>query len=285
MVDVSISLVGANNDTIQLTNSDSSFILRSGVLGFGIPPTQVRISESAGDGGVWRSTKRGIREIDLPISVLGSDRADVEAKLRRLSNLLQDTNGPTRVVATYTDGSAFQLFAHYVGGGDVAYGSDQNGIMANWTISLQAPSPYWESVNPANYLLQLSAGRGLLPQLSKLKLSGQFGFGNVTLINPGDVACFPVWELIGPCDSVAITFNGVGFQYAAPIAAGEIITIDTAAGTVKNQAGVNKYQNLAAAPKLFAIAPGTSTVSVAAPSATNATRVAGYIKPRREVVH
>ena len=99
---------------------------------------------------------------------------------------------------------------------------------------MQAPNPYWESVSPQNYTLQMSAGRGLLGggSLTKLRLSGQYGFGDVTLVNPGDVVAYPTWTVNGPCDAVSITQNGVGFTYNEPIAAGDSITIDTLSGTL-----------------------------------------------------
>lgn len=288
MVDISISLIGSNGDTTQLTNGFSDYILTTGVLGFGIPPTQVRIAESASAGGTWRNTKRGVRDIDLPILVSGTDRQDLETKLRRLSNLLQDFNGPTKIRATYSDGSAFELKAHYVGGGDIEYGPESNGKQAKWVISLQAPNPYWESVNPVNYTLQLLAGRGLLKgnvSLTQLRLAGQYGFGDVTLVNPGDVVAYPTWTVTGPATSVTITQNGVGFTYDETVAAGDQIIIDTFSGTVVDQDGVNRYGNLAAAPKLFAINPGTQTVTIAAPGADQDTVIAGNFKPLREVIH
>lgn len=285
MVDVSIALIGANNDQIVFSDS-GDYVLGTGVSGFGIPPVLVRIAESAGDGGVFRHSKRGIREIDLPITTLGTDRGDVETKLRRLANLLQDRKGATRLVASYNDGTSYQLLVHYTGGGDAEYGSDSNRVFARWVITLQAPQPYWESVNPTTYTLQQSvAGRGLLPQLTKLKLSGQFGFGEVTLSNPGDVPAFPVWQIVGPVTSATFTLGTSSFSYAAAISGSETITIDTYKGTVVDQNGANKYANLGTAPKLFAIEPGSQVVDIDAPGATSQTIISGYIKPRREVIH
>ena len=288
MVDISISLIGSNGDTIELTNEFSDYILTTGVLGFGIPPTQVRIAESASAGGTWRNTKRGVRDIDLPIVVTGTDRQDLENKLRRLSNCLQDIDGPTKIRATYTDGTAFELAAHYVGGGDVEYGADSNGRQAKWVISMQAPNPYWESVNPQNFTLQMNDERGLLKgntSLTQLRLSGQYGFGDVTLVNTGDVVAYPTWTITGPVDSVSISQNGVGFTYTETVAAGDQIIIDTFSGTVTDQDGINRYGNLAAAPKLFAIKPGTTTVTISAPGADATSVIAGNFKPRREVLH
>lgn len=285
MVDVSIALIGANNDQIVLSDA-GDYVLGTGVSGFGVPPVLVRIAESAGDGGVWRHTKRGIREIDFPITTLGTDRGDVETKLRRLANLLQDRKGATRLVANYSDGTSYQLLVHYTGGADAEYGTDSNRVFARWVITLQAPQPYWESVNPTTYTLQQSTGgRGLLPQLTKLKLSGQYGFGSVALGNPGDVPAYPVWQVVGPVSSATFTLNGVGFSYDAAIAGDESVTIDTYRGTVVDQDGINRYANLAAAPKFFAIEPGSQVVEIDAPGATAQTIISGYIKPRREVIH
>jgi len=285
MVNVSISLIGANGDTIQLGNEQGDYILTTGVSGFGIPPTRVRIVESASNGGVWRNSKRGVRDIDLPIAIFGSDRQDVETKLRRLARLLQDQVAATKIRASYSDGTAYELNAHYVGGADVTYGNEANSTMAKWVIQMQAPQPFWESVEPFNYTLAMSAGRGLLPQLSKMKLSGQFGFGSVTLTNPGDVSAFPVWVITGPVDSITITQNGVGFVYQDAVDAGETVTIDTFAGTVRNNLGQNKYGSLAPAPKLFAVGPGVQSVTIEAPGSTTATRISGNFKERREVLY
>lgn len=286
MVNVSISLVGSNGDTIQLTDSYSDYILTTGVAGFGVPPTQVRIKESASNGGTWRFTKRGVRDVDLPIVVMGTDRQDLETKLRRLANLLQDIDGPTAIVATYSDGTAYRLLAHYVGGADAVYGEDTNKTYARWVVSLQAPQPFWESLIPENFALSTVKNRGLLPKLSSLKLTGGAGFGQVTFNNPGDVVAYPLWTLKGPMDSVSIYLDGnVGFIYDAPIPESQTITIDTFAGTVIDQDGVNRYANLGPAPKLFALKPGIQSATIEAPGAAFETIVAGSFRPRREVIH
>ena len=121
MVNVNYSLVGANGD--EITFDYSEFILNQNFVGFGIPPAQVRIENSAGDGGVFRHSKRGVRDVDLPITVLGTDRNDVQTKLRRLSRLLQDTSGPTKIKATYSSGESLTLDAHYVGGAESQWGN------------------------------------------------------------------------------------------------------------------------------------------------------------------
>lgn len=285
MTSVVISLVGSNGDTIELAD-DGDFVLTSGVTGFGIPSTSVRIDESAGDGGTWRNTKRGIRDLDLPIVILGTDRADVETKLRRLARLLQDRDGATRIVANYSNGDSLYLEAHYVGGAETQFGSDASGVFCRWVVQMQAPQPYWQtSIEESFAITSGNTGRGLLPQLTKLKVSSSQTLGVVNVNNSGDVAVFPRWVIRGAVTNLVIS-NGVqSFSFPEPILAGVTYTVDTATGTVTNDLGQNVYSLLGAAPKLFALPPGQTTVTVTGVDATPETRVTAYYSPRYEVIH
>lgn len=285
MTSVVISLVGSNGDTIQLAD-DGDFVLASGVTGFGIPSTSVRIDESAGDGGTWRHTKRGIRDLDLPIVILGTDRADVETKLRRLARLLQDRNGATRIVADYSDDSSLFLEAHYVGGAETQFGSDASGTFCRWVVQMQAPQPYWQTLNEESFSITSgNTGRGLLPELTKLKVSSSQTLGVVNVNNSGDVAVFPRWVIRGAVSNLVIS-NGVqSFSFPDPILAGSTYTVDTATGTVTNDLGQNIYSLLGAAPKLFELPPGQTTVTVTGTDSSPETRVTAYYSPRYEVIH
>jgi phage-related protein len=284
MVNVTLSLIGSNGDTIELAD-DGDFILTTGVSGFGIPSTSVRIEPSAGNGGVWRSSKRGVRDIDLPIMVLGTDRADVETKLRRLARLLQDSNGPTRVQANYSDGTSVYLDAHYTAGAETQFGTDAGNTYCRWAITLQAPQPFWQRTTSESFNVVAVTGRGLLPQLSKLKVSSSQALGSITANNVGDVDTYPTWVIRGPIEGLTVTSGSSSFSYVAAIADGVTITIDTEAGTVVDDAGTNMYGSLGTAPKLFALPPGTTAMEVAGTGATTATKVTCYYSPRFEVMH
>lgn len=283
--DLSLSLTGANGDTIQFDNS--SYIITDGLKGFGIPATTVRIQESATDGGIFRHTKRGIREVDMPIVIVGTDRADTETKMRRLSNALQNTLGAATLTATYANGDVYYLNVYYAGGGETVFGQDGGLTFARWVVTLQAPNPFWTSTTGNTFKVNAgNTGRGLLPKLSYMRVSSSQAIGTVTVANTaGDVPSFPVYTIYGPLTTLSIATGSTGFTYNAAIAAGETITIDTAAGTVVDQAGVNKYANLGAAPKLFAIPPGTTTITVNGTGATSASQIACTYYPRREVLH
>ena len=284
MVNVNYSLVGANGD--EITFDYSEFILNQNFVGFGIPPAQVRIENSAGDGGVFRHSKRGVRDVDLPITVLGTDRNDVQTKLRRLSRLLQDTSGPTKIKATYSSGESLTLDAHYVGGAESQWGTDAGLVWNKWVLSFQCPNPYWESDALEEFRVTTgNTGRGLLPQLSKLKVTSSQVYGVITVDNSGDVPAYPVWFIRGPISDVVISNGTQSFSFTETVADGETITVNTETGEVTDDLGTNRYSILGPAPKLFRIDPGVSSISVNGVAATQAAEVRLDYSPLFEVVH
>lgn len=286
MVDVNFSLTGGNGDKITFDNEN--FVLNTGLSGISsIPATQVRIDPSAGNGGVWRNSKRGVRDVDLPITVIGSDRADVESKLRRLARLTQDALGVTDLAAEYSDETSLTLGLHYVGGAEAgAWGSDTGSTWCKWVMSFQAPTPFWESTTVQSFSVTSgNTGRGLLPQLSKLRVSSSQALGVVTVNNTGDVAAYPVWTVLGPVTSLQIDNGSQAFGFNAPVLAGQTITIDTETGLVTDDSGANRYGLLNSAPKLFALQPGSTSISVLGTEATSATRITCSYALRYEVVH
>lgn len=285
MVDIQISLVGSNNDTIEFTDS-GDFVLATGVTGFGIPATSVRIDDSAGDGGTWRYSKRGVRDIDLPIVVFGTNRADVETKLRRLARLLQDTSGPTKLVASYGDGSSVFIEAHYVGGAETQFGSDANSVFCRWVVQMQAPQPYWQLASERSFSITSgNTGHSLLPELTKLRVTSSQTLGVVQVNNEGDVTIQPRWVIRGPIKNLVITDGKKSFGFPDEILAGKTYTVDTATSNVTDEQGNNIYYLLSAAPKFFGLPPGESTISVIGTDSAPDTRITCYYSPRYEVVH
>lgn len=286
MVDITMSLIGANGDEISLEDN-GDFILTTGALGFGIPPTSVRIDESAADGGVWRNTKRGIRDIDMPVTILGSSRADVEDKLRRLARLTHDGEGAVTIRANYASGEEWDIQAHYVGGAESQYGSTGGEHWIQWVLSFQAPDPYWtRTVSESYYLGAGATGRSLIPNLAEMRVSSSQAIGVLNIENSGDVPSYPRWQIQGPIDTITVT-SGTGqvWSYEAPVLLGSTIHVDTYKGTVLDELGVNKYVNLGTAPKLFQIPAGVSSLTVSATGATGDTLISMFYQPRKEVVH
>lgn len=277
-------LTGANGDTI--TFDKTNYILNPTLLGMGVPPTTVRIDENARVGGVHRYTRRAVRNVDLPITVVGTDSADVETKLRRLARLTQDTSGPT-VLTALRDSGDLTLNVHYTGGAELEYGEDKAGdIWAKLLLSFQAPYPYWESATTESFTITSgNTGRGLLPELSKLKVSSSQSLGVISVDNTSDVPIYPTFVVTGPVTDLQVTLLGQGWSFTETVGAGEQFVVNHENATVVNTAGVNRYDILDASPKFFAIPPGVSGLLVLGTGATADTSVELTYNLAYEVVH
>ena len=284
MVNVNFALIGANGDEIVFDYQN--YVLNPDFMGFNVPPASVRIENSAGDGGVFRHAKRGVRALDLPITVLGTDRDNVQTKLRRLAKLTQNNSGPLTLEARYTDGTTLRLRTYYTGGAEGQWGSSAGLIWARWTLSLQAPQPYWQSQTVEQFTItQGATGRGLLPQFSKLKVSSSQALGQILINNSGDVPTFPSYRVIGPLDEFAVFSNGTGFSFNTALESGETISINSETGVVVDGDGVNRYPILNPAPKLFRLPVGESIIDINGTGATEETRIDVFYQLRFEVVH
>lgn len=284
MVTVNYALIGANGDTIEFDYS--TYVLNPEFTGFGIPPSEVRIEPSAGDGGVFRHAKRGIRSVDIPITVIGTDRADVQSKLRRLAKMTQHTYGPLILEARYSNGTRLRLTGYYTGGAESQWGSNAGLIWCRWVLSIQCPDPYWQSTTVQQFTIgQAATGRGLLPELSKLKLSSSQALGVVLIDNTGDVPVFPRYRITGPVEELVVSSDLGEFSFAEAVDSGEVITINTATASVTDQTGANRYSMLNAAPKFFQLPVGSSTLTISGTGATEATSIDVYYQLKFEVVH
>lgn len=286
MVANTFSLIGANNDVIALDGSDG-FYLTTGLTGTGIPVTNVRIDPSAADGGVWRNTRKGVRQLDLPVFVLGVSNADVESKLRRLSRVLQDSAGATTLRADYSSGERWSIKGHYTGGAETQFGGEAGELWAKWVLSIQCPDPFWTRDSSESYYLGTGAtGRSIIPNLAELRISSSQAIGQMNIENSGDVGAYPIWQVKGPVDSFTMTSElGESFSYVGTFTTATTITINTKTGTVTDATGVNKYSFLAASPRLFQIPAGNSQLTVTATGADANTLISMFYQPRKEVLH
>jgi hypothetical protein len=125
----------------------------------------------------------------------------------------------------------------------------------------------------------------LLPELTKLKLSSSQALGVIDVDNTSDVPVFPVYEIVGPVTDLRISSGELAFEIDGVIVEGDIVRVDTEAGTVTGIGGVNLYARLKPAPKLFPFQPGLSTINVEGIDANINTLITCSYNLRFEVVH
>lgn len=283
MADINFVLETSRGNQLLDTDGGGPIGLNDSTTGFGVPPVYHRFLEGAGAGGKRRNTRVGMRDFDLGLIFLADDRLNQGANIRELARKMRGLNPDPKLVAYYATGEVYELGFVYQSGLEIDY-SQVRGNTFQAVVSCIAEQPFWTSREEVTYTLSQGTARGLLPKLGYLRVSSASVIGTIAVNNPGDVEAFPIWKITGPATSVVISSGAYTFTYEDAIAGGTTITINTEDGTVVDQAGVDKYGGLSAAPKLFPLPPGNSVVNVTAAGSDANTRVVLSYRNRRELI-
>lgn len=272
----------------QLLDSDGGgpIGLTDASSGFGVPPVAHRFIEGAGPGGIRRNTRTQMRPFDVGLIFLGDSRTHLDTLVRDFAKKVRKIDPAPKFVARYASGEIYELPFLYQSGLEINYKSE---VYADRifkpVMSLIAPDPYWVAQQATQYVLSTGATRSFLPKMGYMRISQSQVIGTMSINNPGDVEAYPTWEIVGPVTSgTSFTLGGITFSYNAAITTGHSVVIDTDAGTAVYDGVTNVYSNLSAAPKLFPIPAGDSTLVVNAPGADSNTRINLSFKNRREVI-
>ena len=274
-------------DTDEIVFDEENYLVETGLRGFGIPSPMLRIDPSAGDGGIFRQTKRDIRSIDIPVIVLGSSRDDVEAKLRRLSRILLRK---FELRAYYGDGNILYLESYLAAGGDTQFGRDANNYMCRWVLTIKCPQPYWLSRQSTSFSVGQGTSRGLIygnGSFMNLQIADERIFGQLTINNPGDVPCPIDWVLRGPFSSMTLSDSyGNSFSYNAAVNDGDEVYISGINSTVTDSTyGTNLYQWLSGNPKFFYLREGSNILTIVGEDLGGGASATAIFNPRYEVIH
>lgn len=284
MTALKIRLVGPGG-TIHLTDKAADYLRTQGGSGWGMAPVANSFFVGAGDGAVYRSTRRTQRIYTLPVIVFGSGRQKIEDRIRALTRVARE---PFRIYADYPDGRSYWIEAIYDSGAAGDY-NDSPEQYAELPFVFTCPDPYWTSVVMQSFTIESGvADQPLLPEFAELWIGPSAAIGSVQVSNVGDVPTNPSWRLTGPIGAgAAISINGQGFTFKPAIRGDEVITIQRVNNgwTISDQDGVNRYADLGPAPVFAALPAGTSTVNVTATEVTPASSVVCVFPERREVVY
>lgn len=284
MTTVTLRLVGDAGE-IKLTNNAVDYLRAAGGGGWGMASVANSFFEGAGDGTVYRSTRRTSRMYDLPIQVFGEGRQAIEDKIRALTRVARD---PLRIYADYSDGRSYWIEAVYDSGASGSYSANPEEY-AELPFTFNCPDPYWTSVDVQTFKIESGiANYPLIPEIAEVWLGASTAIGKVEINNVGDVPSYPTWRITGPMASgLKIDIDGQGFTLTTALIAAEVITIARFKNgwLVTDQTGSNRYSSLGAAPVFAALPAGKSTVNVVATDTTSASSVVGIFPERREVVY
>lgn len=111
---------------------------------------------------------------------------------------------------------------------DHAYPRDPSAYgWARYVVELEAAQPYWTGAaveqqfmapNPQDFF-----GAGAPP----FTISRGATFASASISNPGDVAAYPVWTLVGPLAAVEVGVGGTLIDVPFDVLVGETLVIDT----------------------------------------------------------
>ncbi len=257
----------------------------AGLSGFGLPPVDVQWTEGVTDGATLANVRVKPRDIDLPLAIFANDRADLKARLERLTPAL--TQEATLKLADPATSETWSAAVIRIGGGDAALGIDTD-AETYWqtVVTLRAGRPFWIRDSAEQFTITPGgAGRSLLPRLANLRLSSSQALGTRDVTNPGNATAYPTWIINGPGTTfAAIDEDGNTLEWEGTLEEGDTLTIDTAEGTVTDQTGADRYDGITS-PTMWLLRPGLSTVTVALDGAVaGQSSVVCTYRPRRWIV-
>ena len=256
-------------DLESVRNTGSGVQVLSGVTGLGLPPIDGHWKEGAGNGSTFRGRRVLAREIDLPLLVQGTNRADLVSLMSRLTIMLSGAM-TLRLTGEATE-SDWTLPVYRIGGGSYNYGQDTNGEReVSFVVTLRAGDPFFTSAQAVTKVIN-SAGPNV--------------YGDTALVNTGDADATPTWTITGPATKARlVSAKGEVLEWNGTLAAAETIVINVKAGTVVNSIGANKYSQLATAPRFWKILPGTTTANCTLTGGTSASSISVSWKPQKWTV-
>lgn len=282
------AIVSPTGDVVELgTSADSAspFVLDDSTTGMGFVAREVQVTPSTGDGGRFRATRVASRPATLVVAVWGATVDERTANLQRLSAAVRRLKGYPlpRLQATMPDGTVYELPFVHEGGGD----SIKRVVLAGPQVvpfDVICPDPFWTARDATPFAIQgLQSTGTFLPKLAQMHLTSSAAQGVLEVVNDGDGEAQPVWRLTGPTPRATITL-GADTWALGPVAANEVITVDTRAKTATLVDGTNVYDRLSTAPRLFAIPPGTHRINITMPEAAPSTSATLYFRKRLEVI-
>lgn len=251
-----------------------------GVDGRFMPPVELLDDEVPGQAGTRsRGVKVKARDVVLPVTVFGPDEAGLRARIRLLMRQFDPTRGAGILRCTAVDGTMRELVCTYDDGMQGKEFAGETGV--RWqrlVLILRAHAPYWQDT-AANDLTYRAASQGafLSAQFLPVVLTSDALLGTQSLTNDGDRTAYPVFTIRGPATSFTLANDTTGesFTYEAPLADGEVLTIDTRpfVRTVRLANGTNRFAQLAIGSVLWWLPPGVSNIRLTLQGSTAASFV------------
>ena len=224
-------LIGSNGDHLYFDNVSFS-VKKEGLQGFSGHPGEADLITSPGQiGALLNSVTLGKRYVSIPITIIGTNRANLETKRNRLVQAINPINGLCTWVWNKEDGS--RMLLQVLADADspsFTSGTTADATQWNCVVDFVAPDPCWYTDTEVTNLLRGFVGGFSLPFTLPLTLGGVGT--TLEFTNPGDTPSPCQIELRGMLQNPVITnlITGKKITVRKTIQDGEILTIDTTFG-------------------------------------------------------
>ncbi|WP_017974372.1 phage distal tail protein [Actinopolyspora halophila] len=232
-----------------------------------------------------RAVRHEARDVQIPIWLVATSEGELRHNIRSLARQLDPTRGEGTLRVVAPSGDQRDLRCRYQAGLEVSesLGDTSGPFVQRATLVFRAHDPYWYD---ANMIVQeftqgeLAAFFPIFP----IRLTASEVFASVTVNNAGDVQAWPLWEITGPGENIALVNSSSGkrLELSTTLAEGELITIDTRLNrkTVVHSDGTNLFPDLTLASSLFPLWPGDNALQIQMTGISAASKVLLTFHPR-----
>lgn len=214
-----------------LSDMNSGTVLMPGVEGMDDPEVALHLSEHAGVAGArFRGARTMSRVVSWSVFVWADrDSAEWLARAREFRAAFRaDRTGVWEVIAP--DGQTRYLTCRR---NSPVHTYDLDPALAGYAeygIELLAEDPYWRGA-PITRSWQGDEDIPLVPAdetdpMIDLQFGSSAMFAGATIPNPGDVAAWPRWRLVGPLEDITLRV-GDGVLGCPDLTAGQVLAMDT----------------------------------------------------------
>jgi hypothetical protein len=222
--------IGADGTTV-LFDGTSGYTLLEGALGLHAPPYELTLAGGVSfDGATQVKERRAQRRIVLPILIVEpSTGAGVGG---RMSTLLRSF--ARSGVLRYVPSDRYLLSVRYESGAEQTATEQDPNTRSDDVVPFQlvALDPWWYDAESSAPINTDQATDFDDPDVDFDDPGVAFnGSSSTTITVEGDTSVLPLWTITGPYSLLTVGVeDGQQFTLAAPLAAGDVITVDTRPG-------------------------------------------------------
>lgn len=227
-------------------NGDFHDLMAEGIVplwgqrGAHMPPVRIVRQPIAGlPGATLQQVEADVRPFSLPCIITSSSEDTFRATMDGWVRTFDPTKGPGTLRFARTDGTGRDLTCICVSGLD--FTEDDGNRGPGWVrtvLEFEADGPYWQSTIQTQSWAAEDEGEPWFDPPAKyllpITLAASAVLGETSLVINSNRDVFPLWEIRGPADTVTLenSTTGRSLTWVGTLVAGDLLTIDAAAGTV-----------------------------------------------------